>query len=162
MKPPARPGLVALCTVTALLMLAVAAFQPPLDPSLVHPLHLPASNALLRHALNPNAALLLLAGGWLLCCVEMCRPGKFLPGTIGILAWTLGAYALICSHPLATVHLFSWTAVLAAAILTWMLLRVAWLARRSKFKLENSPAPPSATPTHRHSSGYSSTAKPTE
>jgi membrane-bound ClpP family serine protease len=156
------------CALTAVLLLTLAVFQPSLTTASMQQLQMPASNLLLRHALNPDAALLLIAAGWLLFCVEMIRPGLFLPGGIGVFAMTLGIYALglvTGRHHIEAIRLLhpvTCIGVLATCILTLLLLRVAWLARRSKYRLESEPAVPLTRPFTGHSTGYSSTIKSAE
>jgi membrane-bound ClpP family serine protease len=156
------------CALTAMLLLTLAVLQPPLTAASMQQLQMPASNLLLRHALNPDTALLLIAAGWLLFCGEMIRPGLFLPGGIGVFLMTLGAYALghiADRNPIDAIRLLHPVTIiglLAACILTLLLLRVAWLARRSKFRLESEPAVPLTRPFTGHSTGYSSTVKSAE
>jgi hypothetical protein len=157
------------CALAALLMLAVAAMLPPVSYVWFLQLHLPTDNDLLRHALNPDTAVLMMAAGWLLVCVEFCQPGTYFSGAVGMVAMSLGGYAmfeLMAARMVHRIHFVAVIGVLVAAALTVALLRVAWLARRMKFRLESKPAGDvNVYPKGRtagNSEGYSSTAKPAE
>jgi len=116
-----------------LAMLTAAALQPV---TATNSTSLP--DTILQHAMQPDAALLLVCGGWLLLCVEFCRPGVYVYGGAGVLAMTLGGYAMAVGgggfHP----HAVGIFAVVLTGLLTLELLRVAWRARVAKLRPDGS------------------------
>jgi len=101
-------------------------------------LHLASNNAVMRHVMSPDAGVLLLAAGWLLLCLEFCQPGTYLPGSLGVIAISLGGYAvaiLLRAKLMQTIHFFTIGGVIATIFITAKLLHIAWLARRNKFQL---------------------------
>lgn len=66
--------------------------------------------------LSPDAAILLLALGWMLIAVELNRPGSILPGGAGLLLMLLAAASLFSHHP---------RPVVAAAVIACFALLVA-------------------------------------
>jgi hypothetical protein len=152
----------------AIFLLTLGGMQSPiLNAGLIT---LPAnqfSQMVLSRILNPDTALLFIAAGWLLVCVEFCRPGSYLPGGLGVLAISLGGYVcglLIPANAMLPIHSVSILGIAFTIVLTTWLLRVAVLARRNKFSLGGQTdgdiiVPP---PGYSCNSANSSTTKPTE
>jgi membrane-bound ClpP family serine protease len=129
----------------ALVMLAMAAMETPLTPPQMDALQIHTTNSLMSHAMNPAAAVLMFAGGWLLVCIEFCRPGTFVLGAAGALWMTLGGYAAVMRWRAGAGMAMTapaTTAGIITTILTAMLLRVAWQARRAKMRIGDSEQAP--------------------
>jgi membrane protein implicated in regulation of membrane protease activity len=80
---------------------------------------------------DPNAAILMMALGILGIYLELCRPGKVIPGVLGGIAVLVGLASLFRAQSPIWWPLALFTFVPLAA-LTAFLLRIALRARRNK------------------------------
>lgn len=81
--------------------------------------------------LNPNMALLIAALGLLGIYVELCRPGRVVPGVTGGVLLLTGIASIVRAN--APIHWpFAFAIISVLAIVTLLLLRIAIRARRNK------------------------------
>ncbi len=82
---------------------------------------------------DPNLAISLIAMGLLCVYVELCRPGRVVPGVLGGIAFLVGLASLVNAPPNARI---SWPIVTALLVplgaISAFLLKVAIRARRNK------------------------------
>ena len=105
----------------------------PLMASVMEPVTAPVMAHLRLWAAQPDIALSLLTLGVLLLFVEANRPGRVVPGCVGLLLLSLSLWSGR-ALPHAHLALLCFCTALLLAAGAWM-LRIAFAARRNKFLL---------------------------